>query len=83
MSTVQDRSNIYIWYDTEFSSLELDRSHLLQVAAIITDHTLQRVLPPEQDFNAIVRLPENIACDPWVNEHLQPLIKRCRSEVRV
>ncbi|MDA1043678.1 MAG: exonuclease domain-containing protein [Verrucomicrobia bacterium] len=80
MSKSQDRSNIYIWYDTEFSSLDLERSHLLQVAAVITDHTLKRVLPPEKDFNAIVRLEEDTPCDPWVNEHLQPLVKRCRSE---
>ncbi len=75
-----DQSCIYVWFDTEFSSLTLESALLLQVSAVITDHTLQRRLPASEDFNAIVRLPDDVTCDPWVNQNLPDLVQRCRSE---
>ncbi len=80
MSKPQDRASIIVWYDTEFSSLELDEAHLMQVSAVITDSALERVLPPEDDLNMFVKLPEEVKCSGWVNQHLQPLVRRCRSE---
>ena len=31
----------YVWFDAEFSSLELERAALLQVAAVVTDAQLR------------------------------------------
>ncbi len=42
-------STAYLWFDTEYSSLELSGAHLLQVAMVITDVHLKRILPPEED----------------------------------
>ncbi len=48
----------YVWFDTEYSTLELETALLLQVAALITDTSLKRVLPPEQDVRLTIRIPE-------------------------
>ena len=80
MVKTKDSSNIYIWYDTEFSSLDMNEARLMQVAAVITDHTLTRILPAERDLNLCVALPEDTKCSAWVNQHLQPLVQQCRSD---
>lgn len=80
MSKPQDRSSYIVWYDTEFSSLDLDEANLMQVSAVITDSALARVLPAAEDLNLFVRLPEGAKCSGWVNQYLQPLVQRCRSE---
>ena len=41
------KSTAYVWFDAEFTSLELDQARLLQVAVIITDINLQRIAPVE------------------------------------
>ena len=69
----------YIWFDAEYSSLELETACLLQVAALITDTSLRRVLPQEKDVRLTLRLPDGITPSPWVEQNLPELIKVCRS----
>ena len=69
----------YIWFDTEYTNLELETSWLLQVAALITDTSLRRVLPQDDDVRLTIRLPDDKKPSPWVEENLPDLIKACRS----
>ncbi|AKJ63992.1 Oligoribonuclease [Kiritimatiella glycovorans] len=68
----------YVWFDTEYTTLELENARLLQVAAMITDRDLERLHPPEEDFNRCVRLPRNAGLSSWVKRNLAGLIERCR-----
>lgn len=78
---VQYRSTAYVWFDTEYSDLELERARLLQVAAILTDADLQRLHPPEQDVKIYVRLPDDAPVSPWVEDNLKDVLRICRSEL--
>lgn len=73
-------SGLYAWFDTEYSSLDLDTAVLLQAALIITDGSLKRVLPVEDDVRLVVRLAEGVGVSAWVTENLPDLVERCRSE---
>lgn len=75
----QNKSSAYIWFDAEFTSLELDQARLLQVAVIITDNDLNRLHPPEADLNLCIRLESGEEVSPWVAEHLPKLVEQCRS----
>jgi oligoribonuclease len=79
MKNKKDISDIYLWFDTEFSSLELDDARLLQVALLPTDAALRRVAPPEHDLNIFIRLAPDEPVSPWVAENLSELVSRCRS----
>jgi oligoribonuclease len=69
----------YVWFDTEYSTLELETAQLLQVAALITDTSLRRVLPAEQDVRLTIRVTPGETLSPWVEQHLPDLVKACRS----
>ncbi len=83
MSEANKKSSAYVWFDAEFTSLELDRARLLQVAVIITDTNLRRMAPPEADLNLCIRLEEGEAVSPWVAENLSALVEQCRSDEAV
>ena len=51
-------NSLYAWFDTEYSSLDLEKAVILQVALLITDSNLERVLPAERDVRLTVKLPE-------------------------
>ncbi|MCF7847345.1 MAG: 3'-5' exonuclease, partial [Kiritimatiellales bacterium] len=68
------KSGAYVWFDAEFTSLELDQARLLQVAAILTDTDLRRITAPEEDINLFIRLDENEPVSPWVAENLPELV---------
>jgi oligoribonuclease len=70
---------LYIWFDTEYSGLEIETAAVLQVAALITDTELRRVLPAEQDVRLAIRLADGAALSPWVQENLPGLVLACRS----
>jgi oligoribonuclease len=70
---------LYVWFDTEYSTLELEEARLLQVAALITNSKLKRVLPHDQDISLAIRISESESISPWVEEHLPELVKTCRS----
>ena len=78
-TTETDLSRYYVWFDSEFSSLDMERSRLLQVAMVVTDHSLQRVAGSDKDVNLCIELPEGERCDPWVEENLAALLAKCRS----
>ncbi len=72
-------STAYLWFDTEYSSLDLGKAHLLQVALVITDAALNRVTPPSGDVNLCLRIPEGVEVSPWVHETMPDLIRRCQA----
>ncbi len=75
----QIKSSAYVWFDAEFTSLELDQARLLQVAVIVTDTHLKRLGPEEADLNLCIRLEEGEAVSPWVAENLPKLVAQCRT----
>ncbi len=70
----------YLWFDTEFTSLEPGKAHLLQVALLVTDHRLARLTPPGDDLNLTIRLPPDAAVSDWVEQNLADLLVECRSD---
>lgn len=78
-----DRSNFYIWFDTEFTTLDLDRARPLQAALLITDSRLRRVLPASEDARMTIRLPRGAPVSPWTRQHLPELLRECRSATAV
>jgi oligoribonuclease (3'-5' exoribonuclease) len=72
-----------VWFDAEYSSIDLEEASLLQVAALITDSSLRRILPREQDVRLIVRPPEGAGFSPWVKANLGDLVSACRTEQAV
>jgi len=73
----------FIWFDTEYSSLKLEEAHLLQVAALITDRSLQRVIPSQRDVRMAIHLPPDATVSSWVEENIPDLIALCRSSQSV
>ena len=69
----------YVWLDAEYTDLDLDRAGLLQVAAIITDCDMRRLLPPDQDLNFFVKLGPGQEVSSWVREHLADIVAKCQS----
>ena len=80
MADGQDMAGVfYVWFDTEYSGLELESARLLQVAAMVTDASLRRVLPQEQDVIMPIRLAAGEKLSPWVESNLTELVLACRS----
>ncbi len=79
----QEKSAAYIWFDTEFSSLDLGRAQLLQVAAMATAPDLRPLAPPERNFQACVRIHRDEDAGAWVNEHMPWLVAACRGPAAV
>ena len=77
--TANKTSSAYVWFDTEFTSLDLDEALLLQVSVMLTDKDLKRITPPEEDLNLYIRLPEDAKISAWVQKNIPELIKKCRS----
>jgi oligoribonuclease len=72
-------STAYLWFDTEYSSLELGKAELLQVALVITDVHLNRIAPVSDDLNLFIRLEKGAKLSPWILENMPDLLDRCRS----
>lgn len=83
MSETNKKTSAYVWFDAEFTSLELDQARLLQVAVILTDTNLKRIAPPEADLNLCIRLEEGESVSLWVAENLSGLVEKCRSNEAV
>ncbi len=83
MSGLEEESQpprLYLWFDTEFTSLDLEKAALLQVALVPTDTRLRRLLPAEADVRLAVRLDPAHPVSPWAEENLPGLLAVCRSE---
>lgn len=76
-------STAYVWFDTEFTSLELDEAQLLQVSVMLTDKDLKRITPPEEDINFYIRADESVPLSAWVQKNLPELVRKCRSSAAV
>jgi oligoribonuclease len=72
-------ADFYVWFDTEYSTLDLESARLLQVAALITDFDLRRVVPREKDISVAIRLAAGDDISPWVRENLPGLVRKCLS----
>lgn len=79
----QKKTSAYVWFDAEFTSLDLEQARLLQVAAIVTDTRLNRIASPDADLNLCIRLEEGEPVSPWVAENLPELVEKCRSDEAV
>ena len=67
----------YVWFDAEFSSLELEQAVLLQVAAMVTDAHLKPLTNDLGPLEMAIQLDPGVEVSPWVEEHLTGLITRC------
>lgn len=74
-----NHSSILLWFDTEFSDLNVEQAALMQVAVLATDFEGNRILPKEEDLNLVVRPPEGTVFSDWVQENLGELIAQCHS----
>jgi len=73
-------STAYLWFDTEYTSLDLEKAELLQVALVITDARLNRISSPADDINLFIKLGASTKVSPWISENMPDLIAHCRSE---
>ena len=73
------KTSAYVWFDAEFTSLELETARLLQVAVIVTDSELNRLHSEGNDLNLCIRLEEGESVSAWVEENLSGLVAQCRS----
>ncbi len=78
MKTTQSR--YLVWFDTEYTTLELDEAQLIQVAMVVTDMNGRRVGPPEQDFVTPVRLMPGVPVSDFVAKECPGLVSDARSE---
>ncbi len=76
---INTESTAYLWFDTEYTGLDLENASLLQVALVITDAQLKRLAPKEQDLNLYVRLPADKKVSPWIEENMPDILGVCRS----
>lgn len=79
---------MYCWFDTEYTSLDIERAELLQVALVATDHDLVPLVPkgavavPDAirtpvGLSACLRLPPGYEPNGWAREHLAPVLEGC------
>ncbi len=80
---IPTESTAYLWFDTEYTGLDLENAALLQVALIVTDAKLRRLNPKEEDINLFVKLPASQQVSPWIEENMPDLLAKCRSEAAV
>ncbi|MEI8139442.1 MAG: exonuclease domain-containing protein [bacterium] len=69
-----------VWFDTEYSTLELEQAHLLQVAMVITDMQGRRIAPAEKDLVTPVRLPLTASVSDFVAKECPDIVTQARSE---
>jgi oligoribonuclease len=81
--TTKRMGKYLLWFDTEYSDLDLERAALLQVSALITDLSLRPVLPGEKDIHLCIRLADDIQLSPWVENNIPDLVAACRASSAV
>jgi oligoribonuclease len=74
-----ERTPAYLWFDTEFTSLEAVDARLLQVALLVTDADLKRLTAAARDVRLYIRLEPEVPVSIWVAENLADLVRKCRS----
>jgi oligoribonuclease len=83
---------LYCWFDTEYTTLELERARLLEVALIVTDDALSPLPAASKEipesllrrdgFSAFLTPPPEADISEHVKENYRPLLERCRREGR-
>ena len=71
---------VFLWFDTEFTSLHLESAGFMQVAMMATDAGLNRLAPTGEDINLIIRLAPEIEVSDWVQEHIPEIVAASRSD---
>jgi oligoribonuclease len=74
------QSSSLVWFDTEYTSLDLEQAHLIQVAMVITDMQGRRIAPPDQDLVTAVRLPAGSSVSDFVAKECPDLVQQARHE---
>ncbi len=69
-----------VWFDTEYTSLELEGAQLVQVAMVVTDFRGRRVASPEHDFVSAVRLPPDFPVSDFLARECPALVLQARAE---
>lgn len=77
MNTPQ--GSFLVWFDTEYTTLELGHARLLQVAMVVTDMQGRRIAPPEQDLVTPVRIPADYPVSDFVAKECPDLVRLARS----
>jgi oligoribonuclease len=81
--------HLYCWFDTEYTTLELERARLLEVALIVTDDELLPLRGGSNGeaphlrldgFSAVLTPPPETEISDHVRNHYGPLLERCRRE---
>lgn len=83
---------LYCWFDTEYTTLELERARLLEVALIVTDDELLPIPGSSKEvpesllrldgLSAFLTPPEESEISDHVRQNYRPLLERCRREGR-
>lgn len=68
-----------VWFDTEYSTLELEQAHLLQVAMVVTDMQGRRIAAPDRDLVTAVRLPDGIPVSEFVARECPDIVAQARA----
>lgn len=76
----KETPHLYVWFDTEFTDLDMETSRLLQIAALITDAEGRPVAENDLGLNLHIRLDAETPVSSWVEEHLKDLLTVCRSD---
>jgi len=74
------QSHYLVWFDTEYTTLELDEARLLQVALVVTDMQGHRVSSPENDLVTPVRLPPHTLVSDFVAKECPDLVLKARAD---
>ncbi len=83
--------NLFCWFDTEYTTLELERARLLEVALIVTDDELRPIRGGTEEqapflrldgFSAVLTPPPESEISDHVKENYRPLLERCRRDGR-
>jgi len=73
------RGTCLVWFDTEYTSLDLARARLAQVAMVVTDFAGRRVAPPELDCVTPVRLGPRAPVSEFLARECPALVAACRA----
>ena len=68
-----------VWFDTEYTSLELEQASLIQVAMVITDFQGRRLAPADQDLVTAVRLAPEMPVSDFLARECPALVAAARN----
>lgn len=67
-----------VWFDTEYTTLDLEQARLLQVAMVVTDTQGRRIGQPDQDLVTAVRLSPADRVSDFVLKECGDLVQQAR-----